>query len=83
MLTMGESLKRLHEQQDKLLNSAESAKKAKLADPRRSEPDSKHASDSEELLNGAESDKVTTEALPSQENDALLDDIEHSLNEAW
>ena len=30
MLTMGESLKRLHDQQDQLLNSAESAKKAKL-----------------------------------------------------
>ena len=31
MLTMGVSLKRLHEQQDKLHTSAESAKKAKLA----------------------------------------------------
>ena len=39
ILTMGEYLKRLHEQQDKLHTSAESAKKAKLASHRQSESD--------------------------------------------
>ena len=81
MMTMGESLKRLHKQQDKLLNPAESAKKAKLANSRQSQSDTNHASDSEELLNVAESDKATTEAVQCEENDALLDEIEHSLNE--
>ncbi|CAB3980480.1 Hypothetical predicted protein [Paramuricea clavata] len=38
------------------------------------------ASDSEELLDTTESDKAATEAVQSEENDALLDEIEHSLN---
>ena len=41
MLTMGESLKRLHEQQDKLHTSAESVKKAELASHRQSESDTR------------------------------------------
>ncbi|CAB4027167.1 Hypothetical predicted protein [Paramuricea clavata] len=81
ILTTGESLKRLHEQQDKLLNSAESAGKAKLANVRQSESDTNDASDSEELLDTTESDKAATEAAQSEENNALLDEIEHSLNE--
>ena len=81
MLTMGESLKRLHEQQDKLHTSAESAKKAKLASHRQSESDTNKVSDSEELLDDGENDKTNTGAVKSEENDTLLDEIEHSLNE--
>lgn len=81
MLTMGKSLKRLHEQQDKLHTSAESAKKAKLASHRQSESDTNKVSDSEELLDDGESDKTNTGEVQSEENDTLLDEIEHSLNE--
>ena len=81
MLTMGESLKRLHEQQNKSQTSAESAKKAKLASYRQSESDTNRVSDSEELLDTTESDNTNTEAVQSKENDTLLDEIEHSLNE--
>ena len=79
-MTMGESLKRLHEQQDKLHTSAESARKAKLASHRQSESDTNKVSNSEELLDDRESDK-NTGAVQSEENDTLLDEIEHSLNE--
>ena len=47
ILTMGEYLKRLHEQQDKLHTSAESAKKAILASHRQSESDTNKVFDSE------------------------------------
>ena len=81
MLTMGESLKRLHEQQNTLQTSAESAKKAKLASYGQSESDTNRVSDSEELLDTTESDNTNTEAVQIEENDTLLDEIEHSLNE--
>ena len=53
---MGESLKRIHEQQGKLLDSAEPAKRAKLA-TRRSESDKNDASDTGDLLGSCRSDK--------------------------
>ena len=54
---MGESLKRIHEQQlGKLLDSAEPAKKAKLA-IRRSESDKNDAYDTGDLLGSCRSDK--------------------------
>ena len=52
-----------------------------MANPRQSESETNHASDSEELVNVKESEKLATEAVQCEENDALLDEIEHSLNE--
>jgi hypothetical protein len=80
MLTMGESLKQLHEQQDMLRNSAESAKKAKLATDRLPESATINASDAEQLLATDEGDKAASEAVQSEEYYTLLDKIELSLN---
>ena len=64
-----------------MLSSADSAKKAKLANEQKSESDTNIASDSEELLEATDTNKIFSEAAKSEENDTLLNEIEHSLNE--
>ena len=52
-----------------------------MASHRQSESDTNKVSDSEELLDDGESDKTNTGEIQSEENDTLLDEIEHSLNQ--
>jgi hypothetical protein len=80
MLAMSGSLKRLHQQQDNSLASAESAKKAKLATESRSESDTNATADVRMLLESS-TDEIGTDKGCSDEADLLFTEIEQSLNQ--
>ena len=77
---MGESFKRLHEQQDKLF-SAEYAKEARLVQDR-SESDTNGTSVVRELLESSQNDTETIKVTgESRDADGLLGEIEQSLSQ--